>query len=433
MSPPRVDAKVAGAVRPGSSRRVAAPVPVAVRRRRHLALHDFAGHPFTADLARGLAATGLEVTYLSCSGVAAGHGDLARRPDDPPGLRFIDVDATEFERYSFVGRLRSEERYGRRVADVVSLLHADVVLSANTPLRAQQLLWQEAGRLGMGRIYWLQDFLGSGTQAVLRRKNALLGETAGRVWPALEARLLRQSDAIVAIADEFVDELARRGVDRPTTVVENWAPLEIVAAPKANEWSIAHGLHEVPVALYSGTLGLKHDPEHLVALARALRGSRRRLVVLTEGIGRDHLEAAKRAEGLDELLLFDLVPYHQLPMTLGCADVCLSLLEGDADSFSVPSKILSYLAAARPVVGAMPAANLASRTIARAGAGHVVDPGDHDGFARAALAVLDGDAGTLGRQARAHAEATFAIEAIADRFLAVIDAAAPAPAARMAS
>jgi glycosyltransferase involved in cell wall biosynthesis len=273
--------------------------------------------------------------------------------------------------------------------------------------------------VGARRIYWLQDFLGRGTRLVLTARSPLLGATFGRGWERLATELLRRSDAIVAISDDFVEELRRRRIATPTRVIENWTPLaEVAVRPKDNAWATTHGLASSPVALYAGTLGLKHDAEHLVAAAGAVKEVGGVVVVVSEGLGRDHLERRVRECDLDNLLLFDFVDYDVLPDVLGAADVCLVLLDHDAGRFSVPSKLLSYLAAGRAVVAAVPAENLAARTIARSGAGAVVQPGDHGGFARAAAKLLgDVDARCRhGDAARAYAEATFAIERIADAF-----------------
>lgn len=381
-------------------------------------VHDFAGHPFEAELSRELARLGLRVVHAYCGGVTTGKGLLERTADDPEGLSFLDVSDVPFERYSTLGRVRSEYRYGRRLSAVTRSLRPRQVLSANTPLIAQAGLWFTCGRISADRIFWLQDFLGRGVRAVFTERNALLGATVGRAIERLETTLLRRSDGIIVIADDFLSALRDRRVEVPTLVVENWAPLdEIRMGSKPNPWSTAMGLDGLRVAIYSGTLGLKHDPEHLVAAARALDPTTERLVVITEGLGREHLERAKAAEGLDALVLCDFVPYETLSDVLSTAEVCIVLLEEDAGTFSVPSKVLSYLAAGRAIVGAMPAANLATRTIARAGAGTVVTPGSYAEFAAGVVGMLR-DIGTterMGSDARAYAESAFDAAAIAVR------------------
>ncbi len=80
----------------------------------------------------------------------------------------------------------------------------------------------------------------------------------------------------------------------------------------------------------------------------------------------------------------------------------------------------------RPLLAAIPQQNLAARIISRNEAGLVVDPADADGLANAAETLV-GDSDLrqrLGRNARAYAERTFDIGAVAARFEAVIRRAA---------
>lgn len=380
-------------------------------------VHDFAGHPFQAQLSRELAGRGHDVMHAYCGGVTTGRGDLKRRPDDPGNLSFLDAATGSFERYSPAGRIASELRYGRSIADQTRAFAPDAALSANTPLLAQAQLWRMARRIGARRVYWLQDFLGRGTREILRERSAVLGATVGRAWERLETNLLRRSDAIVPIADDFLEELARRGVKTPATVIQNWAPLdEFKPASKDNPWSREHGFRDRPVALYAGTLGLKHDPEHLLQAAIAIREIGGIVAVVSEGRGREALEAARRERGVTNLQLFDYVPYERLSDVLAAADLCLVLLEAAAGRFSVPSKTLSYLSAGKPIVAAMPPENLGARTIRSAGAGEVTAPGDYHRFAttvRELLTKVD-DRQAAGRAGRLFAEKHFDLRRIGD-------------------
>jgi len=107
----------------------------------------------------------------------------------------------------------------------------------------------------------------------------------------------------------------------------------------------------------------------------------------------------------------------------------LVLLEPDAGVFSVPSKVLTYHCAGRAILGAIPAENLAARTIEANGAGVVVDPGDSDRFIAAARSLIDDPARriAMGSSARVAAEETFDIDVITDEFLSVLEAALGEP------
>jgi glycosyltransferase involved in cell wall biosynthesis len=241
----------------------------------------------------------------------------------------------------------------------------------------------------------------------------------------LEQMVSSRADAAIVIAPAFADILASWGVpgDR-VSVIENWAPLdEIPPFPRANEWSARHGLGEKTVFLYSGTLGIKHRPDLLYHLARSLDSSCR-VVVITEGIGRDYL---RKMPPLETLQLLDFQPYDQVPLVLAGADVLLATLESDAGQFAVPSKVLSYLCAGRPLLLAAPKINLAAEIVERSSSGFVADPDRPEEFVGAAKR-LAADAGlrcSLAANARRYAEREFEISRLAARFEEILLKASP--------
>ena len=87
--------------------------------------------------------------------------------------------------------------------------------------------------------------------------------------------------------------------------------------------------------------------------------------------------------------------------------------------------MLAYLCGGRPVLLAVPAENLAARIVAREAAGLVVPPDDAAGFlAHAETLMAQSDLrDAMGRNARAYAEATFPVTAIADRMERVLESA----------
>ena len=181
-----------------------------------------------------------------------------------------------------------------------------------------------------------------------------------------ERWVARRSAAVVVIAESFVDVHREWGTAEKTTVIPNWAPLaEIVPTPRDNAWARQQGIAWQPSLVYSGTLGLKHNPALLVGLARQVRdaGVPVHLTVVSEGPAVDVLR--DEAERLDvPITLLPFQPYERLPEVLGSGDVLVVLLDASAGAFSVPSKTLSYLCAGRPVLGLMPAENLAATLVA---------------------------------------------------------------------
>jgi colanic acid biosynthesis glycosyl transferase WcaI len=390
-------------------------------------VHDYAGHPFQVQLSRELARRRHEVLHLHCGSVKTGKGAVESKTDDE---RLFRVDAVhlsgEFERYSPWRRLWHERAYGTKVAERLRSFRPEVVLSANTPLIAQRILLSQSERLGSKFIFWQQDILGLGITRVLGRRYPVIGPLVGNRFLALERSLLRSSDGIVVISADFLPVLAALGIAPDKAyVIENWAPIEeLPVRPRDNEWAKAHGLVDKRVLLYSGTLGLKHDPELIVRLAEHFHEERDiAIVVISEGIGAEWLSRRRTEQGLANLRMLGYQPYEALPDVFGSADVLLAILEADAGVFSVPSKVLSYLCAGRPLLAAIPLENLAARLIRQSGAGFVADPSDVEGFLAAARSLLaeEGLRRDFGERARHHAEVNFDIHRITDRFEAVFD------------
>jgi len=99
--------------------------------------------------------------------------------------------------------------------------------------------------------------------------------------------------------------------------------------------------------------------------------------------------------------------------------VLVAILESDAGTFCVPSKILSYLCSGRPIVISAPTANLSSRIVKGAAAGTAVAAERRNGFVSAVVRLLDEPKRRTeyGKAARIYAETHFDIGRIADLFL----------------
>ncbi len=390
-------------------------------------LHDFPGHSFPVQLSRALAARGHTVRHLTFADFPSPKGPLAPRPTDPPTLTLATVALPEpFEKYSFLKRWLQERRYAAALVADAEAFNPDVAIGGNAPLDVQNALQRWARRRDKRFVFWLQDVYGVAMTAILSRRLPVIGPLVAWWYRELEYRLWRRSDVVVPITEDFNALLSDCGVAATrVAVIENWANLkESPLAPIENEWRAAHGLSGCRVFLYSGTLGLKHNPDLLVDLARQFRDQPDvRVVVVSEGIGADRLIAAKASEKLDNMLVLPFQPHAQLPLVIASGDILVVLLEPDAGVYSVPSKTLTYLCAARAILGSMPTANLASRLIVKHQAGLVADPSDPAGFLNAAAELLaDSDRRKqMGAAGRAYAESHFNIDKIADRFEALLN------------
>lgn len=388
-------------------------------------LHDYAGHPFQAELSRRLAGRGHEVIHAFFAGDAGPKGRLTHLPDDPPGLRFAPLETRgAYSKTNFIKRRAGDLSYGKAVATLIAETRPDVVLSGNTPTEAQDILLRACKAHGAAFVFWCQDFYSIAAARLLQKKLPGPGHLIGAWYTFLDRRQMRTADRVILITDAFQAQTDAWKIPRDRiSIIPNWGAIdEIPTGPKANDWAEEHGFSGKPVCLYTGTLALKHDPRLLEAVARSGLAD---MVVVASGVGQTALETAKSGGGLDALHLLPLQPFERFAEVLATADVLTAVIEAEAGEFSVPSKVLSYLCAGRPIVLSAPPDNLAARILTDSGAGTVVPPGDPDGFVDAVRAYLsDPDqAARAGEAGRRYAETHFDLDRVADRFEAVIKSA----------
>ncbi|WP_146363580.1 glycosyltransferase family 4 protein [Arthrobacter yangruifuii] len=400
----------------------------------HIQMHDFSGHLFPAELSRYLAARGHNVDHVYSAQYASGKGTLERTAEDPQQLRFSPLTAgLPFQKYSAVGRIRFERSYASAWLSHTERTAPDCVVACNVPLFALAAFRRAAARWNQPWVLWHQDLFSNAISDEINRR--LPGPAAGAgsaLVRRTEANVVRSATQVVAIGEEFRRAYRQWGVRTShVTVIPNWAPIgEIVPRPRENAWADQH-LPRGPEfrLLYAGTLGRKHNPLLLTGLLRSALGAGlpARLIVASEGEGIDMLrQDLERYPDLPVTLL----PFQSaadLPDMLGSADALLTILEPEASRFSIPSKVLSSLAAGRPVLGLMPADNPAAADI-RAADGFVGPPTDF-GIAAAVgwlrmLAREPEAAAAVGRKGRQLAERRFGIGPIADRFETVLNRAA---------
>ena len=395
---------------------------------KRILVHDYAGHAFPVDLSRELARRGHTVCHAYASNLNTPRGDLQLRPGDPSGLGFKEIPMDyryPAWKYSFLRRRGLEVSYGHACAGWIQEFQPDIVISGNTPTDCQVLILRAAHRTGAKFVSWIQDFYGIAVDKILRKKIGLISSPIGFYYRWLDGRILRSSDHIVVITEDFIPLVQAEGVPlEKITSIPNWAIIkEIGIQPKDNHWARHHGLNDKFVFLYTGTLGMKHNPALLSDLARLYRDEAEvRVVVVSEGQGATWLTKIKEREGLTNLLVLPYQSFNELPPMLGTGDVLIAILESEAGVFSVPSKILSYLCANRPMLLSMPKENLASRMVRLAKAGIAVEPDDPKGFYSTASAFYRDSSlrDAMGRNGRLFAESNFDITTITDKFLVAL-------------
>ena len=389
-------------------------------------IHDYAGHPFQIQLSRELARRGHEVAHLYSQSTLTPQGSLMKMEGDPENLTIKGIKLRNvIKKDSYVKRAFQEMEYGRRLASEIEAVRPEVVISGNTPLEAQKIIQKKCKEVRSKFVFWVQDFYGVAVDRILRGKIPVVGGMVGNYYLKLEERLLKDSDDVILITEDFQNHMKKWNIPaQKLHVIENWAPLqEVPLCLKDNEWSKKHGLENKTCLIYSGTLGMKHNPGLLLELALQYRHqSNVKVVVISEGQGAEWLTKKKEELGLDNLMLLKFQPFKDVPYVLGTADILIAILEPDAGAFSVPSKVLTYHCAGRPLLLSVPNQNLSAKIVNRVQSGLVTAPGDTEAFKNAAYQLVNNDVfkKRMGANARKYAEEHFDIQAITNKFEQVL-------------
>ena len=258
--------------------------------------------------------------------------------------------------------------------------------------------------------------------------SGLLRNPAGiRFAKALERWVYGLADRIVVISDGFARNLRAKGVpDAKLAVLPNWVDTDFLRpGPKDNPVSRRHGLRDRFVVMYSGTISISSDRalERTLEAAALLAGERDVLfVVVGEGLRKEAVREKAAALGLANVLFLPFVPYPELPDLLASSDVLLVPLDQDKSDLSVPSKLYTFMAAGRPILGlAAPGSEVAE--LLRANACGLAAPPDDPAAIAAAVRELARSSERrrdLGGNARRYVEAGFAKDKVLGGFDALL-------------
>jgi colanic acid biosynthesis glycosyl transferase WcaI len=331
---------------------------------------DYSGHIPQADLARNLAKLGHNVRHMYCSDYVSGRGAVERESTDPADLDFLNISIKkDFNRYNPIERLKHELAIAAAFWLKIQEFNPDHTIFSNVPLFAMSRLAKKMKNNHRPYLFWWQDAYSIAIGEAFRKFGPL-------AWPLrqylirLEKNILRDAKSVVAISSNFEPIYRRWKQDiKKFSIYPNWTPINLFAH---QEPSTAKSTQKIVV--YAGTLGMKHRPELLLQLAddaefKKLGGV---VVVVSQGQGRELLQKSENIR--ENIVLKNFLTIPELGQLFADASVLLAVLEPEASKFSVPSKIMSYLSAGKPIVASIDPNNASAKILKETGAGIVISP-----------------------------------------------------------
>jgi len=207
-------------------------------------------------------------------------------------------------------------------------------------------------------------------------------------------------------------------------IVYNWVDTDwIHPSPRDNEFARQYGLNNRFVVSYAGTMGWAQDMATIVDAAERLRDQPEILFVLV-GDGVEKQTSQKRCTelGLNNVLWLPMQTREVYPHILAASDVSLVNLHPELRTPVVPSKLMSIMAAARPVVASLPQESDARVIMAEAKCGVAVNAADGQALAEAIrmLATDRNLAREMGLRGRAYVEAHLSRESCTSQLESVM-------------
>ena len=355
-------------------------------------LPDFGSAPVLMDeLARALAAAGHEVevvTTLPRTRGAAFRGLFySRRVEGGVVVKRMWTNSSAHP----LARLLAWNIYtAGALLNLLAVRRGDVLFLRTPPLQLGVPAFFAKALRGARVVVNVQDI----HPDLAIESGILTNPAAIRFAKALEKWVYGLADTIAVISDGFARNLRAKGVpDGKLAVLPNWVDTDVLApGPKDNPVSRRLGLDGKFVVMYSGTISISSNRalERALEAAALLAGDREVVFVLVgEGSKKDSLVAKASALGLANAVFLPFVPYAELASLLAASDVLLVPLDRDKSDLSVPSKLYTFMAAGRPILGLASPDSEVAVLLRENDCGLAVAPDDPAAIASAVRALKD--------------------------------------------
>jgi len=300
----------------------------------------------------------------------------------------------------------------------------NIIICISPPLQLG-LMAYILGRLkGVPFLFHIKDLLPDAAVNVGMLKDGRLVTLAHR----LEKFIYKRASAVGVISPGFAENLYSKGVPKSKVYyLPDWIDTGVIKPlGRNNIFRKQNGLSEFDLlVMYAGNIGKKQALETLVDTASILRKDKDIVFfVVGEGTRKGALVEKAKEMDLSNLRFLPLQPKKMLPYMLSAADVLVVTQQSGISDMCLPSKLLSNMASARPIVVSVNEKSEAARAVRDAEAGLAVAPEDPQALAEAILR-LHGSPGLreeLGRNGRAFVSEHFEKSKVLEKFETLLQA-----------
>lgn len=300
----------------------------------------------------------------------------------------------------------------------ISTNKMDLILGIEPPLQVGVVARMLAAQKRVPYLLWVQDLAVEAALSVGMMRESFAIRSARRLerWGYAGAK------RVAVISRGFMENLERKGVPGEKLVLlPDWVDSDFIGAlPSANGFRQQHGLAtNALLVLHSGNMGAKQQLDNVLRAAERLKDrSDIEFVLVGDGLYKQELMAHAQHANLPNVKFMPLVPLNELPKLMAAADILLLNQHPDVVDAVIPSKLLTYMAAARPVVVAAHPDSEAARQVRAANCGIWVQPNAPEALANTVLQLAHDPQmrRRLGEQGRAFVQENFSREPLLRAF-----------------
>jgi colanic acid biosynthesis glycosyl transferase WcaI len=349
------------------------------------------------------------------------------------GYRIVRCFAATSSKSTLVSRLLENISFG--ITSACAALfgrRADVIYANTWPIFAQAFVCIVAFLRGSRLVLSVQDVYPESLLSQRRiRKRGVVAWTLR--W--VDMMTARRADALVVISERFAQIYKQdRGVaTQRIHIVPNWTEeRDMCGALDADAF---RGGKRIPpdafLVVYSGNVGFASGIDKVVEAWGLLAGEHSGwLLVAGEGGLLSACRALAADLGTERIVFHSPYPVEDTPSVLASAELLLLPTRGHQSLYSVPSKLISYMLAGKPILcQASPESDLA-KAVEAADCGWVVEPDRLELFAAAIEQIRTSPAAERERRGRAgeqFARQNFSKSALLPRIISIIESLTAAP------
>lgn len=252
----------------------------------------------------------------------------------------------------------------------------DIIISGSTPPTQGLLCSFVKKKLGVPFIYNLQDvFPDSLVHAGLAKKNSILWKIGRKI----EDYTYKNADKVIVISRDIKENIMEKGVpESKIVVIHNWIDTQKVKPVQKSDNLLMKEFGpkgDCFYVVYAGNLGKAQNVEGIIDAAANLRKENDiRFLIFGNGIEEEKLKKKINDLSLGNIEIYPLQPESRVAEVYSLGDVCIVSCRKGYGSNAFPSKAISIMATATPILASFDRESELCKILEEKGAGLCSEP-----------------------------------------------------------